>query len=78
MNSPFLNINWTDLLNSCIVAFLTAFIAMIKPIIDAGGLPTGAALQNALYASLAAVLGAILQKLFTNSKREFLKKEPNT
>lgn len=74
--SQFFNLNLKDLLKGGIVAFISAVVTAIVPVIESGTLPTMEQLKAAGWMALTAGVSYLLKNLFTNSNDAFLKGEP--
>jgi len=67
-------INWADLGKGIIVAFLTAFLAIIGQSIEAGQLPTLAEIKVAALAGATAGIAYLIKNLLSNNEGKFLRK----
>jgi hypothetical protein len=72
--SGIFTINWADFGKGIIVAIITAFLATIEGIVDAGGLPSLSELKTALIIGGTAGVAYIIKNLLTGSSGVFLKK----
>ena len=75
MHSKFLTLNLLDLGKGALVAFLSAFIAVIIQTIDANQLPTLPELTIALKVGAAAGIGYLLKNLLSGLSGKFLQKQ---
>ena len=75
MKSLFGTLNWKDLVNGLIVAFLSASLSGVIAILDGGKLPLLADLKSAGIIGLTAGLSYLLKNILTNSQGEVFKTE---
>ena len=68
MKSLFGTLNWKDLVNGLIVAFLSASLSGVIAILDGGKLPLLADLKSAGIIGLTAGLSYLLKNILTNSQ----------
>ncbi len=66
-----------DFIYAFLLAFFTAAITSLVTILDAGALPNKEQLLLALKAGLITALSYLIKNIFSNSKGQFAKKEPN-
>jgi branched-subunit amino acid transport protein len=74
--SEYLKLHWRDVLKSFVMAFLSALIAGISLLLQKQDLPNWLDIKILLTTSLSAAVAYIAKNLFTNSKGQLLKKEP--
>jgi EamA domain-containing membrane protein RarD len=67
-NSSWLQLNLSDLGKSALIAFLGAFLSVVITIVDAGSLPTLAALGTAAVFGLKAAGTYLLKNFLTNDE----------
>lgn len=60
-----------------LLAFFTAVITSLATILDAGALPNKDQLLFSLKAGMITALSYLIKNIFSNSKGQFAKKEPN-
>ena len=75
MKSLFGTLNWKDLINGLIVAFLSASLSGVIVILDGGKLPLLTDLKSAGIIGLTAGLSYLLKNILTNSQGEVFKTE---
>lgn len=75
MKSLFGTLNWKDLINGLIVAFLSASLSGVITILDGGKLPLLTDLKAAGIVGLTAGLSYLLKNILTNSQGEVFKTE---
>ena len=76
MKSKIFTLDYRDLLNGLIIAFLAALIDGIIKILGSGVAFDWPHLQPVLIAGISAALAYLLKSLSTNSHNQFLTKEP--
>ena len=77
MKSNFLSLGMKDLIRSVIVASGTAALTVLIPVLQGGGVPTPENYRVAGLSAIAAGLSYLLKNLFTNSKDQLAKPEPD-
>lgn len=76
MKSPILTLDWRDLLNGLLIAFIAAVLTGILDMLQKGAIFDWAALKVVLIAGLIAALSYLLKSLATNSRNQLFTKEP--
>lgn len=74
--SKFFNLNVRDWIKGALTAAIVAVLTALTTFTDGGILPTLAELKTIGGMALTAFIGYILKNGLTNSKDQFLKKEP--
>jgi hypothetical protein len=74
MMSPFFSLNTRDYLRGLIVSVFTAVVTIMYQSVQAGNFVFD--IKAIAQTALAAALGYIVKNLVTNSRDEFMKKEP--
>ena len=75
-NSKFFSLHLGDLVKGALVAFLSAALAALIQVLEAGALPDVAQLKSSLLAGAVAGLAYLCKNLITNSQGEIAKSEP--
>jgi hypothetical protein len=76
MKSKLFTLDYRDLLNGLLIAFLAAFIDGIIKILGSGVAFDWPHLQPVLIAGISAALAYLLKSLSTNSQNQLFTKEP--
>ena len=77
-NSSFFRFNVRDIVKGFIVAALTIILTGVSTSLSAGTLPTLAEVGHLALLGLGAGCAYLVKNIFTNSKDQFLKKEPDS
>jgi hypothetical protein len=75
MNSNFFKLNWADLGKGAVVVIATSVVTGVYAVIQAGGLPSLAALQQIGVTGLLAGIGYLCKNFLTNSGGQLLAAE---
>lgn len=75
-NSKFFSLHFGDLFKGAVVAFLSAALAALIQVLEAGALPDLAQLKSSALAGAVAGLAYLCKNLLTNSEGQIAKKEP--
>jgi len=75
MNSPLFSLNLADAGKALLLAFLTAVLLGIIPVLESGTLPTLSQLGGLAIAGLAAALAYLVKNVFTSSTGKLLTPE---
>lgn len=75
MNSPFLKLNFNDLIKGVIVAILSAFLTAILQILESNSLPTWEQLKSIGMVSLIAGASYLIKNLLSNTNGEVFVKD---
>lgn len=75
MNSPFLKLNFNDLIKGVIVAILSAFLTAILQILESNSLPTWEQLKSIGMVSLIAGASYLIKNLLSNTNDEVFVKD---
>lgn len=75
MNSPFLKLNFNDLIKGVIVAILSAFLTAILQILESNSLPTLEQLKSIGMVSLIAGASYLIKNLLSNTNGEVFVKD---
>lgn len=75
MNSPFLKLNFNDLIKGVIVAILSAFLTAILQILESNSLPTWEQLKSIGIVSLIAGASYLIKNLLSNTNGEVFVKD---
>ncbi|MDO9579680.1 MAG: hypothetical protein Q7J06_03805 [Bacteroidales bacterium] len=76
MKSKIFTLDWRDLFNGLLIAFLAAMIDGIIKIPGSGAVFDWPSLKIVLIAGISAALSYLLKSLATNSHNQLLRKEP--
>jgi hypothetical protein len=76
MKSKLGTLDWRDILNGLLIAFLAAMIDGIIKILNSGAVFDWPHLKPVLIAGISAALSYLLKSLMTNSRNQLLRKEP--
>ena len=76
MKSKIFTLDWRDLLNGLLIAFLAAMIDGIIKILGSGVAFDWPHLQPVLIAGISAALSYLLKSLATNSHNQLFRREP--
>jgi hypothetical protein len=76
MKSKLGTLDYHDIFNGLIIAFLAAMIDGIIKMLDAGVVFDWIHLKPVLIAGISAALSYLLKSLMTNSRNQLLRKEP--
>jgi len=76
MKSKLFTLDWRDLINGLIIAFLAALIDGVLKILNNGAIFDWPHLQPVLIAGISAALAYLLKSLSTNSRNQLFTKEP--
>ncbi len=76
MKSKFLTLDLRDMINGLLIAFLAALIDGIIKMLDSGVAFDWIHLKPILIAGISAALSYLLKNLLSNSRNQFLTKEP--
>jgi hypothetical protein len=76
MKSKLGTLDWRDLMNGLLIAFLAAMIDGIIKLIDAGVVFDWLHIKPILITGISAALSYLLKSIMTNSRNQLLKKEP--
>jgi hypothetical protein len=76
MESKLFTLDWRDLANGLLIAFLAALLDGIIKILDSGAVFEWPTLKPVLIAGISAALSYLLKNLLTNSRNQLLRKEP--
>jgi hypothetical protein len=76
MKSKLFTLDWRDLINGLLIAFLAALIDGIIKILNAGAVFDWPHLQPVLIAGISAALAYLLKSLSTNSHHQLFTREP--
>jgi hypothetical protein len=76
MKSKLFTLDWKDLINGLLIAFLAALIDGILKILNNGAIFDWPHLQPVLIAGISAALAYLLKSLSTNSRNQLFTKEP--
>lgn len=75
MNSPFLKLNFNDLIKGVIVAILSVFLTAILQILESNSLPTWEQLKSIGMVSLIAGASYLIKNLLSNTNGEVFVKD---
>jgi len=76
MKSKIFTLDWRDLLNGLIIAILTAILTGIIDILGNGAVFDWVHIKPIIIAGITAAFAYLLKSLSTNSRNQFLTKEP--
>jgi hypothetical protein len=76
MKSKLGTLDYRDILNGLLIAFLAAMIDGIIKILNSGAVFDWPHLKPVVIAGISAALSYLLKSLMTNSRNQLLKKEP--
>jgi hypothetical protein len=76
MKSKLFSLDWRDLLNGLLIAFLAALIDGIIKILNTGAVFDWPHLQPVVIAGISAALAYLLKSLSTNSHNQLFTREP--
>jgi hypothetical protein len=76
MKSKLGTLDWRDILNGLLIAFLAAMIDGIIKMLGSGAVFDWPHLKPVLIAGISAALSYLLKSLMTNSRNQLLRKEP--
>jgi hypothetical protein len=76
MKSKLGTLDWRDLMNGLLIAFLAAMIDGIIKLLDAGVVFDWLHIKSILITGISAALSYLLKSIMTNSRNQLLKKEP--
>jgi len=76
MKSKIFTLDWRDLLNGLIIAILTAILTGIIDILGNGAVFDWVHIKPIIIAGITAACAYLLKSLSTNSRNQFLTKEP--
>ena len=76
MKSKFGTLDYRDILNGLLIAFLAAMIDGIIKILNSGAVFDWPHLKPVVIAGISAALSYLLKSLMTNSRNQLLRKEP--
>ena len=76
MKSKLGTLDWRDLMNGLLIAFLAAMIDGIIKLLDAGAIFDWPHIKPILITGISAALSYLLKSIMTNSRNQLLKKEP--
>ena len=76
MKSKLFTLDWRDLMNGLLIAFLAAMIDGIIKILGSGAVFDWPHLQPVVIAGISAALSYLLKSLATNSRNQLFTKEP--
>ena len=76
MKSKLGTLDYRDILNGLLIAFLAAMIDGIIKILNSGAVFDWPHLQPVVIAGVSAALSYLLKSLMTNSRNQLLRKEP--
>lgn len=76
MKSKLFTLDWRDLINGLLIAFLAALIDGIIKILNSGTVFDWPHLQPVLIAGISAALAYLLKSLSTNSHNQLFTREP--
>ncbi len=77
MKSKLFTLNWRDLLNGLLIAFLTALLTGIINILGSGAVFDWIHFKPILIAGASAACAYLLKSLSTNSQNQLFTKEPS-
>jgi hypothetical protein len=77
MKSKLGTLDWRDILNGLLIAFLAAMIDGIIKILNSGAIFDWPHLKPVVIAGVSAALSYLLKSLMTNSRNQLFKREPN-
>jgi hypothetical protein len=75
MNSPFLKLNFNDLIKGVIVAILSAFLTAVLQILESNSLPTLEQLKSVGMVSLISGASYLIKNLLSNTNGEVFVKD---
>ncbi len=76
MKSPLFTLDWRDMINGLLVAFIAAVLTGIIDILQKGAVFDWPAIKVVLIAGLIAALSYLLKSMATNSRNQLFTKEP--
>jgi hypothetical protein len=76
MKSRLFTLDWRDLINGLLIAFLTAFMTGTIDILNNGAVFDWIHIKPVLIAGISAAAAYLLKSLSTNSKNQLFTKEP--
>ncbi len=76
MKSKLFTLDYRDIHNGLLIAFLAALLDGIIKILDSGAVFEWSTLKPVLIAGISAALSYLLKNLLTNSHNQLLRKEP--
>ena len=76
MKSKLGTLDYRDILNGLLIAFLAAMIDGVIKILNSGAVFDWTHLKPVVIAGISAALSYLLKSLMTNSRNQLLKKEP--
>ncbi|MDO9341594.1 MAG: hypothetical protein Q7T72_13865 [Bacteroidales bacterium] len=76
MKSKFFTLDYRDILNGILIAFVAALLDGIIKILDSGAVFEWPTIKPVLIAGISAALSYLLKNLLTNSRNQMFRKEP--